>query len=89
MIRAEFLLGRELPAVFFHEPELPTGLPDLVAVYVGKRLEVSRDRLRLKDQHIRLLHFLHTAGPTAQAAISERLRISPGTVRSLTAQLVL
>ena len=87
MIKAEFLLGRELPAVFFHEPELPTGLPDLVAVYMCKELEVSRDRLKLKDQHIRLLHFLHTSGPTTPTEISDRLRMSPSRVRSLTAQL--
>ena len=33
-LKTEFFLRCHLPAVFFHEPEMPTGLPDVVAVYI-------------------------------------------------------
>lgn len=88
MIKAEFVLGKPLPAVFFHEPDLPTGLPDLVAVYLGNaNLCLSRARLRLNDRHVRLLHYLHTCGPTADTVVAQQLRLKPEALEELVAQL--
>lgn len=76
VLKTEFLIGRSLPAVFFHEPQLPTGLPDLVAVYLSNgKLEVNRHRLKLRQSHVRLLHFLYVARKASAESISEQLRI--------------
>ena len=75
-LKAEFLFRRCLPAVFFHEPELPTGLPDLVAVYLAKSVpSLCPSRLRLRDRHIRLLHHLYTVGTSTTSDLSRLLRI--------------
>jgi hypothetical protein len=87
MMRTEFLLGRELPAVFFHEPELPTGFPDLVAVYLGREVHLTRARLRLREAHVRVLHYLHTCDVITTAALAEQLRLRPKKLKDILDQL--
>jgi hypothetical protein len=73
-LKTEFFLRRELPAVFFHEPEMPTGQPDVVAVYMSKKEqpELTPDRLRLTAAHIRTLHGLHTVSSTTIEELAYR-----------------
>ena len=60
VIKTEFLIGRPLPAVFFHEPDMPTGLPDLVAVYMSNG-DVPMSRMHHAS-------FPVSRGATAQSA---------------------
>jgi hypothetical protein len=77
-LKTEFFFRHQLPAVFFHEPELPTGLPDLVAVYMSRKLpELTPKRLRLNDAHIRVLHGLHMLSSISLEEMSLLLRIVP------------
>jgi len=49
--------------VIFREPQLPTGFPDLVAVYSGKRgINFNQFRSDLSFWHIRLLHLIYQVG---------------------------
>jgi hypothetical protein len=65
-----------LPAVFFHEPELPTGLPDMVAVYLPKnRPAIVPRRCRLSPPHARLLHGLHSLSAATFSDASSLLRV--------------
>jgi len=87
-LKTEFFFRRQLPAVFFHEPELPTGLPDLVAVYMSKKApEVSPKRLRLKETHIRVLHGLHILSSISLHDLSPLLRIAPRELERLAIDL--
>lgn len=60
----EFLAGGSLAKqgvtpLVFTEPKLPTGFPDIVAVYLSdKRITVTPGRSALQDDHLRLLHHL-------------------------------
>jgi hypothetical protein len=75
-LKTEFFLRGQLPAVFFHEPQMPTGLPDVVAVYMSKkRPELTPDRLRLTAAHIRILHGLHTVSSTTIEELAFRVRM--------------
>jgi hypothetical protein len=89
VLKTEFLLGRSLPAVFFHEPVLPTGLPDLVAVYVRPAgLSMNRTRLRLCSSHVRLLHYLHLVGPVSQVDATAQLNMSARKLGALLDDLI-
>ena len=88
VLKTEFLVGRRLPAVFFHEPVLPTGLPDLVAVYLsGENTHVSRQRLRLQERHVRVLHYLHTVRSARRESLTEKLRVRPAEVERVVRDL--
>jgi hypothetical protein len=88
-LKTEFFLRRELPAVFFHEPEMPTGLPDVVAVYMSKKEqpELTPDRLRLTAAHIRMLHGLHTVSSTTIEELAFRVRMPYRALERLAADL--
>ena len=76
-LKTEFFLRHQLPAVFFHEPEMPTGLPDLVAVYMEeKQPQLTPKRLRLTEIHIRILHALHALSSVSLEDLSSLIRIS-------------
>jgi len=50
-------------AVIFREPQMPTGFPDLVAVYTGKQnIKFNQFRSGLSIWHIRLLHLIYQLG---------------------------
>jgi hypothetical protein len=67
--------GHRGTPVLFQEPELPTGFPDLVAVYARRP---HSPRAPLTERHLRVMHHLHTTrGGTvhelaAHLALSER-----------------
>ncbi len=49
--------------VIFREPQLPTGFPDLVAVYTGRRnIKFNQFSSGLSIWHIRLLHLIYQLG---------------------------
>jgi hypothetical protein len=88
VLKTEFLIGRPLPAVFFHEPDMPTGLPDLVAVYMSNGdVSMNRNRLHLGEGHVRLLHYLHVVRKAPQEKMLADLRISPRKLARLLADL--
>lgn len=75
-LETEYFFRFKLPAVFFHEPELPTGLPDMVAVYLPKtRPALAPCRLRLSPSHVRLLHGLHSLSTASFNEALSLLRI--------------
>ena len=87
-LKTEFFLRRQLPAVFFHEPEMPTGLPDVVAVYMSKkRPELTPDRIRLTAAHIRMLHGLHTVSSITLEELASRVRVPLRQLQRLAADL--
>lgn len=87
-LKTEFFLRCQLPAVFFHEPEMPTGLPDVVAVYMSKnRPELTPDRLRLTAAHIRILHGLHTVSSTTIEELASRVRMPQRELQRLATDL--
>jgi hypothetical protein len=50
-------------AVIFREPQLPTGYPDLVAVYTGRQnVKFNQFRSGLSTWHFRLLHLIYQLG---------------------------
>ena len=73
-LKTEYFFRRKLPAVFFHEPDLPTGLPDMVAVYLSRDAStITERRRRLTPAHVRLLHGLHSL----TSSTPEELRRTP------------
>lgn len=87
-LETEFFFRRQLPAIFFHEPQLPTGLPDLVAVYLsGRRPDFSPKRLLLSEAHIRVLYGLHMLSSVSPEEMSCRLRIARKELDRLTNDL--
>ncbi len=61
-----------LARVVFHEPSVPTGYPDVVAVYPTSRsVAVSPERLNVTAAHIRLLHQIHCLGYTRAVNLSQ------------------
>ena len=76
-LSSDFFLKRHTPAVLFHEPELPTGLPDLVAVVLNAGGgAINWHRSRLKERHIRVLHYLHALRRSSRDKIAADLRMS-------------
>jgi hypothetical protein len=87
-LKTEFFLRRQLPAVFFHEPQMPTGLPDVVAVYMSRNQpELTPDRLRLTAAHIRILHGLHTVSSTTIEELATRVRMPQRALQRLATDL--
>lgn len=87
-LKTEFLFRHQLPAVFFHEPELPTGLPDLVAVYLSTSVpSLCPSRLRLRNHHVRVLHHLHRVGSSSGEELSHLLHIDGSRLATLLADL--
>jgi len=65
--------GRLQPVVF-QEPEMPTGFPDIVAVYAARELAGWSDaRLAFSNRHIRVLHHLYLSGGNSIAQLAEHL----------------
>ena len=53
-------------ATYFHEPRLPTGFPDLVAVYSRQStVTLTPSRQKLDVCHLRILFHIHSVGTTS------------------------
>jgi hypothetical protein len=66
-------IARTTPIVF-REPALPTGFPDIVAVFLSKQeLLFSRERLELGSDHLRLLHHIYATRSTTVDALTKAL----------------
>ncbi len=64
-LMSHFYAG-SVPPILFREPELPTGSPDIVAVFPRrKHLVCPSARLRLGVDHLRLLHHVYTVRRTS------------------------
>ena len=51
---------KRLPRIIFREPRLPTGYPDVVAVYARARsINYACSRWYLMVDHVRVMHFLY------------------------------
>jgi hypothetical protein len=81
MLQAALLSG--LPGgsddtIFLHEAELPTGVPDLIAIEPrpGLNLAMAKCR-RLERQHLQILHFLNDSGPNTAEGIVRLLNQLP------------
>jgi len=67
-------IGNDGEATYFHEPRLPTGFPDLVAVFSKQTsITLSPSRLRLDVCHLRLLYHIHSVGNTTVEALVHAL----------------
>lgn len=71
------------------EAELPTGVPDLIAIEPRARvsLPVAR-RKQLHSEHLKLLHFLNDCGPASADEIVNLLNVSPKRTPIILADLV-
>ena len=77
-----------LPRVVFQEPRLPTGFPDIVAVYPTSRaMEYPKARSRLTAQHVRVMHFLHSNKGARLSRMSEMLACSHRILAEVVEQL--
>jgi len=60
--------------VVFREPALPTGFPDIVAVFLSKReLLFTPERSELGNDHLQLLHHIYATRSTTIEALSRKL----------------
>lgn len=76
--------------VVFREPQLPTGFPDLVAVYPGRRnINFNQFRSDLTVWHIRLLHLIFQLGGGYIDDISQSSLYPLGKVKTLVDGLTL
>jgi len=76
------------PRVVFREPELPTGYPDAVAVFIAEgRRAFPRERMGLREEHTRVLHHLHTVGSSTEEDISSLLRLTLAKCQAILADL--
>lgn len=88
-LKTEYFFRRKLPAVFFHEPDLPTGLPDMVAVYLSRDAStITERRRRLTPAHVRLLHGLHSLTSSTPEELGALLRIEQRELSRLTDDLM-
>ncbi len=84
-------LKRGLPigggeAIYFREPRLPTGFPDLVAVYSKQSsFTLSPSRLKLDVCHLRLLYHIHCVG---NASVEGLVNALMWKTRDLTTRIV-
>jgi len=69
------LYRRSSHPIIFREPALPTGFPDLVAVYprASRKAVSSPARNLLTPKHLRLLHHLVATGPNTRAQLETAL----------------
>jgi len=66
-------VGRSKPVVF-REPSLPTGFPDIVAVFLSKKdVLFNPERSALSNDHMRLLHHVYGSRSTTANALSKTL----------------
>jgi len=80
--------GRQNEPIFFREPALPTGFPDLVGVSLDRQeLLFTPERLRLRGEHLQLLHYIYLTRGTTVPAIADALlwseRSLEGMIRDL------
>ncbi len=69
-LRSGLPIARAQPIVF-REPALPTGFPDVVAVFLSKQeLLFTPERLELGDDHLRLLRHIYGTRSTTVEALS-------------------
>ena len=65
---------RRLGRMVFREPRLPTGFPDIVAVYpTSAAVTYERARRELTDDHIRVMHYLNQCRGASLTELSESL----------------
>jgi hypothetical protein len=75
-------------AIIFREPQLPTGFPDLVAVYTSKRdTKFNPFRPGLSTWHIKLLHLIYQLGGGYLHDISQSSLYPLGKVKILVDEL--
>jgi len=80
LLRAALRCGLPISSadlLMLREPELPTGVPDLIAVepHHSSRLIVFKRR-KLKRCHLQILHFLNDCGATTLLEISRLLNLA-------------
>ena len=93
MVRAALMqpspINTSQQRVMFFEPELPTGFPDIVAVYPSKRkTQISEGRANISPQHLRLLHVLYSIKKTKLDSIGASLLWSDREVHKIVDELV-
>jgi len=72
------------PPLVFREPYLPTGFPDVVAVFCDEQLHgPTPARLSLGQDHLRLLHHLHTVRQRSVMEVAGALGRSERQLRAL------
>jgi len=80
----------EDPPIFFREPALPTGFPDLVGVFLNRQdLLFTPERLRLRGEHLQILHHVFSARGTTLRATAEALLRSERSLEILLEELEL
>lgn len=78
------------PPIFFREPALPTGFPDLVGVFLNRQdLLFTPERLRLRGEHLQILHHVFSARGTTLRATAEALLRSERSLETLIEELEL
>ncbi len=79
-------IGGSGNATYFHEPRLPTGFPDLVAVFAKQStVTLSPSRMKLDVCHLRLLYHIHAVGNTSVEGLVDALMWK---TRDLTTRIV-
>jgi len=87
-LRCGSLYNESEKVVFFHEPKLPTGFPDLVAVYPGKQgTNFNQIRSGLSIWHIKLLHFIYQVEGGYLQELSHSSLYPLGKIRNLVDEL--
>lgn len=83
-------LWRGEEPIFFREPALPTGFPDLVGV-VPRREELlfQPERLELRGEHLKLLHYIFSARGTTARAAADALLWNEQTLQAMIDELEL
>ena len=80
---------KRLMAVFFHEPEMPTGYPDLVLVCLARQRSLFLPpRKRLTVAHAKVLHHLHLMRGEAIDILCECLNLPSRQMDILAEELV-
>jgi hypothetical protein len=82
------LAGNGSRPLTFREPKLPTGFPDIVAVYLrDSELTINPSRNSLTSEHLKLLHHICNVRTTSLDAISADLSWRNKAVRRCIADL--
>lgn len=80
---------KRLPRIVFREPRLPTGFPDIVAVYPSSRtIDYTRARTHLTAKHVRVMHFLYWSKGARLSSMSEMLACSQRVLNKIVEHLV-
>lgn len=76
--------------IFFREPALPTGFPDLVGVFLNQREpEFVPERMRLGSAHLQLLHYVFLTRGTSLSSAAKALLQSGRDIERLVEDLEL